>query len=55
MAELKVGDRAPGFSLKDQDGKTVSSIDKKGRIIQVSYKVKPEATVSNAKGALHVS
>jgi peroxiredoxin Q/BCP len=31
MAELKVGDKAPSFSLKDQDGKTVSLADFKGR------------------------
>ena len=31
MAELKVGDRAPAFSLDDQEGKTVSLADFKGR------------------------
>jgi len=31
MAELKVGDKAPSFSLNDQDGKTVSLADFKGR------------------------
>lgn len=31
MAELKVGDKAPSFSLTDQDGKTVSLADFKGR------------------------
>jgi peroxiredoxin Q/BCP len=30
MAELKIGDKAPSFSLKDQDGKTVSLADFKG-------------------------
>ena len=31
MAELSVGDKAPGFSLKDQNSKTVSLSDFKGR------------------------
>lgn len=31
MAELKVADKAPSFSLEDQNGKTVSLADFKGR------------------------
>lgn len=31
MVELKVGDKGPSFSLEDQDGKTVSLADFKGR------------------------
>lgn len=31
MAQLKVGDQAPGFTLKDQDGRTVSLADFKAR------------------------
>ena len=31
MAQLKVGDRAPSFSLKDQNGKDVSLSDFKGK------------------------
>lgn len=31
MAQLKVGDQAPSFSLKDQNGDTVSLSDFKGR------------------------
>lgn len=31
MAQLKVGDRAPSFSLKDQNGNTVSLSDFKGK------------------------
>jgi peroxiredoxin Q/BCP len=37
MAELKVGDKAPGFSLKDQDGKTVSLADFKGRKLLIYF------------------
>jgi len=35
MAELKIGDKAPSFSLKDQDGKTVSLADFKSRKLLV--------------------
>jgi len=31
MAQLKVGDKAPAFALKDQDGRTVSLADFKAR------------------------
>ena len=31
MAELKVGDRAPGFALHDQNGKTVRLSDFSGK------------------------
>jgi len=62
MTELrKIGDKAPSFSLKDQDGKTYEGIirssfliDEKGKIVQVFYKVKPEDTVPHAKQALNV-
>jgi len=37
MAELKIGDKAPSFSLKDQDGKTVSLADFKGRKLLVYF------------------
>jgi len=37
MAELKVGDKAPGFSLEDQDGKTVSLADLKGRKLLIYF------------------
>mgnify|MGYP001238749206 FL=1 len=37
MAELKVGDKAPGFSLEDQDGKTVSLADFKGRKLLIYF------------------
>lgn len=30
-------------------------IDEKGKIVQISYKLKPEGTVPNAKQALNVS
>ena len=31
MAKLKEGDKAPGFTAKDQDGNTVSLADFKGK------------------------
>ncbi|MCU0915771.1 MAG: thioredoxin-dependent thiol peroxidase [Planctomycetes bacterium] len=37
MAELKVGDKAPSFSLKDQEGKTVSLADFKGRKLLIYF------------------
>jgi peroxiredoxin Q/BCP len=37
MAELKVGDKAPAFSLKDQDGKTVSLADFQGRKLLIYF------------------
>jgi len=37
MAELKIGDKAPSFSLKDQDGKIVSLADFKGRKLLVYF------------------
>jgi peroxiredoxin Q/BCP len=37
MAELKIDDKAPSFSLKDQDGKTVSLADFKGRKLLVYF------------------
>jgi len=37
MAELKIGDKAPSFSLKDQDSKTVSLADFKGRKLLVYF------------------
>ena len=33
MATLKEGDKAPGFTAKDQNGKTVSLADFKGKTI----------------------
>jgi len=37
MVELKIGDNAPSFSLKDQEGKTVSLADFKGRKLLVYF------------------
>ena len=37
MAQLKVGDRAPAFSLEDQQGKTVRLADFKGRKLLVYF------------------
>ncbi len=37
MAELSVGDKAPGFSLKDQGGKKVSLSDFKGRKVLLYF------------------
>jgi hypothetical protein len=38
MVEQKIGDNAPSFSLKDQDGKTVSLADFKGwRVLLYFY------------------
>ena len=37
MAELKQGDRAPGFSLSDQDGNTVELSGFKGRKLLVYF------------------
>ena len=37
MAELKIEDKAPSFSLKDQDGKTVSLANFKGRKLLVYF------------------
>lgn len=53
MATLKTGDKAPAFSLLDQQGKKVSLSDFKGsKILQVSYNVKPLDTVPNATEVL---
>jgi len=53
MAELKVGDKAPSFSLKDQDGKTVSLADFKGRKLLVYFYPKAD-TPGCTKQALNV-
>lgn len=37
MRELKVGDRAPGFELEDQDGKTVSLADFSGKKVLMYF------------------
>jgi peroxiredoxin Q/BCP len=37
MSELKTGDIAPGFALKDQDGKTIRLSDFKGRKILLYF------------------
>lgn len=37
MATLKVGDRAPAFALKDQNGKTVKLSDFKGKKVLVYF------------------
>jgi thioredoxin-dependent peroxiredoxin len=37
MAKLKKGDRAPGFALIDQMGKTVNLTDFKGRKLLVYF------------------
>jgi len=37
MTELKPGDRAPGFSLEDQHGKTVNLTDFKGKKLLVYF------------------
>ena len=42
MAELKPGDTAPDFALKDQDGKTVSLSDFKGRKLLLYFYPKAE-------------
>jgi len=59
MVELSIGDKAPSFSLKDQDGRTYQGIirssfllDEKSRILQASYKVKPQDTVAEVRKAL---
>jgi peroxiredoxin Q/BCP len=42
MAELKPGDAAPDFALKDQDGKTVRLSDFKGRKLLLYFYPKAE-------------
>jgi len=37
MAQLKIGDKAPAFSLEDQQGKTVRLADFKGRKLLVYF------------------
>jgi peroxiredoxin Q/BCP len=37
MAELKVGDKAPAFSLEDQQGKTVRLVDFKGQKLLIYF------------------
>jgi len=37
MAQLKVGDKAPAFSLEDQQGKTVKLADFKGKKLLVYF------------------
>jgi len=37
MTTLKVGDKAPDFTSKDQDGNTVSLGDYKGRKLVLSW------------------
>ena len=37
MAQLKVGDKAPAFSLEDQQGKTVKLADFKGKVIVLDF------------------
>lgn len=60
MAELKVGNRAPNFELRDQNAKTVKLADYKGRKLLVYFYPKADTpgctaqacAVSEALGAL---
>jgi len=42
--ELKVGDKAPSFKLKNQDGKTISSSDFKGKPIVLYFYPKDDTS-----------